>query len=71
MKAIFEFTLPEEQGEYDITAAACRMHCGLCEFSAQLRKWRKYGYPFKTIRQTIEGVEKEFNEMLDTYSIDL
>ena len=61
MKATLEFTLPEENEEYEIAANASKMYCALSDFKAYLRNKCKYEEGTTLAK---EDVYSDFLEML-------
>ena len=70
-KAIFEFNLPEEQGEYDIINQAPRVQRFLWEFTQQLRAWEKYGHEFKDANDAVYKIREQFYTLLNNYEVNI
>lgn len=70
-KAIFEFSLPEEQNEYDIMNQAPKVQSFLWEFSQQLRSWQKYGHQFTDADDAVHKIREEFYALLNNYEVNI
>jgi hypothetical protein len=70
-KAIFEFSLPEEQDEYDIMNQAPKMQRFLWDFSQQLRSWQKYGHQFTNADDAVNKIREEFYNLLNNYEVNI
>lgn len=54
MKAILEFNLPEEQGEFDLATKAGNMHSALWDIAQEVfRPARKHGYSSNIIQELV------------------
>lgn len=71
MKAIFEFDLPEDNREYEVTNQANKMQSLLWDFAQQLRSWRKYGHTFKDAGDALEKITKDFYGLVDTHGVNI
>ena len=67
MKAILEFSLPEELDEFKASVDACRMKDYIYQFSRPLRDMRKHGHSYKNIEDCIEGIETMFYQYLGEF----
>jgi len=70
-KAIFEFSLPEEQDEYDVMNQAPKVQRFLWEFSQQLRSWQKYGHQFTDAGDAVNKIREEFYTLLNYYEVNI
>lgn len=69
-KVTFSFSLPEEREEYEIAAAAGKMHSALWEFSQWLRTNTKYWNEESGLNEdTLEKVKEEFWRTLNDEDI--
>ena len=77
MKAIIEFSLPDEAEEYKIYSKASDMHCALWTFSQDvLRQMDRHGYckgkeMTEEEHAIVEHIREEFHRILNEYGIDL
>lgn len=71
MKTIFEFNLPEDQREYEVTNQANKMQSLLWDFAQQLRSHRKYGNTFKDAGDALEKITKYFYELVDHHGVNI
>lgn len=71
MKAYLVFSLPEDQGSFDITCRSIDMFCVLHEIDQELRSWLKYGHSFKSVDETLEKVRSTLRETMESHGIDL
>jgi hypothetical protein len=67
-KGILEFTLPEEQPEFDLAVNAGKYHSALWEFSQRLRGLIKHSDVQGT---TWDDVRTLFHEVLNDYGVEL
>ena len=64
MKAILEFTLPDEQTEhYNAINGSTFKYC-LQELDGELRNWLKYGHTFEDADDALGAVRKHLNELI-------
>ena len=71
MKAIFEFSLPEDQHEYEIMSQSTRIHSFLWDFSQQLRSWQKYSNDFQDAGDALDKIRTEFYRLLSEQQINI
>ena len=69
MKAVLEFTLPDDAVEYRLASQAGAMHLVLCEFMEYLRSQCKYVDPEQ--RDDLVGVRATLFAMLDENDVRL
>jgi hypothetical protein len=71
MKATLEFTLPEDQNDYEVAIQAQRVQAFLYDFSQQLRSWYKYHHDFKDADDALGQIRDEFYKLSNEHSINL
>jgi len=71
MKATLEFTLPEDQNDYEVAIQAQRVQAFLYDFSQQLRSWYKYHHDFKDADDALSQIRDEFYKLSNENSIYL
>ena len=71
MKVTFEFDLPDDQREYEVTNQAQKMQSLLWDFSQQLRSWRKYGHTFKDASDALEKITEDFYGLVAHHGVDI
>jgi hypothetical protein len=71
MKATLEFTLPEDQNDYEVAIQAQRVQAFLYDFSQQLRSWYKYHHDFKDADDALIQIRDEFYKLSNEHSINL
>lgn len=65
MKGKLEFTLPEEQEEFNLAVSAGRMHTCLWEISQEVfRPARKHGYPDEKIQTLLTELGEKGEELV-------
>lgn len=71
MKATIEFDLsdPEDQRQYRLCNSAEDADAFIFDIGEQLRSWDKYGSPFKTAEEAIEGVREEYYRLIEYHNI--
>ena len=71
MKATLEFNLddPEDERKYRICNSAEDKDVFIYDLGEQLRSWYKYGSPFKTAEEAIEGVREEYYRLIEYHNI--
>jgi hypothetical protein len=69
--ATFTFNLPEEENEYKVMSQAQNSQRMLCDFSNQLRSWRKYHHDFKDADDALDKIREEFYRLLNEYEVDI
>jgi hypothetical protein len=71
MKATLKFDLsdPEEQRLYMLCNCAENADAFIYDLGQTLRSWYKYGCPFKTPEEAIEGVREEYYRLIDYHNI--
>ena len=71
MKATLEFDLsdPEDYRQYRLCNSAEDADAFIFDIGEQLRSWYKYGSPFKTAEEAIEGVREEYYRLIEYHNI--
>ena len=71
MKATLKFDLsdPEEQRLYMLCNCAEDADAFIYDLGQKLRSWYKYGCPFKTPEEAIEGVREEYYRLIEYHNI--
>jgi hypothetical protein len=71
MKATLKFDLsdPEEQRLYMLCNSAEDADAFIYDLGQTLRSWYKYGSPFKTAEEAIEGVREEYYRLIEYHNI--
>jgi hypothetical protein len=71
MKATLEFDLsdPEDQRQYKLCNSAEDADAFIFDIGEQLRSWDKYGSPFKTAEEAIEGLREEYYRLIEHHNI--
>ena len=67
----FEFNLPEDQRDYEITSQATKMQTFLWDYSQQLRAWYKYGHTFKDADDALDKIREEFYRLINDNQINI
>lgn len=67
MKAILEFTLPEDQAQYDMASMSYGMWKALRDFDNYMREQIKY----KKKPDTLEMARQELYDIMDSNDVDL
>ena len=62
MKAILEFTLPEEQDEHQLAVDAWKWQGAFLETRERIMGWMEHGHNFKNAAQALEAIH---NYMID------
>ena len=70
-KVIFEFNLPDDYHDYEVMNQASKMKSVLCDFSQQLRSWRKYHHDFKDGDDALDKIREEFYRLLNDYQVNI
>ncbi len=70
-KAILQFSLPEEQSEFDTAINAAKAKSMLWNFSNQLRSWDKYHHDFTSGDDALEKIREEFYRLLNEHNVEL
>lgn len=65
MKATLEFTLPEESAEHRLACDGAKFFSELRDLGEALRRWQKYGHPFKSADQVIDALRKQITDLSD------
>jgi hypothetical protein len=65
MKAVLEFTLPEDREEHEMALAAGRLASVISETMNHLRSWEKYGHPFETADEVIAAIRAIVHDEID------
>ncbi len=71
MKAILEFDLPEDNGQYVVTAHAMDFALVCWDIDQFLRDKLKYGNTFTTADEALEKTRETLHELLYNYNINL
>ena len=73
MKAILEFDLsdPEDERLYRLCNNAEDKDVFIYDLGEQLRSWYKYGCPFETAEEAIEGVREEYYRLIEYHNINV
>jgi hypothetical protein len=71
MKAILEFTLPEDQNEFETCSNAKHVLIALWDFRQDMRQWLKHGHEFKNADDALEKINDAFYEHFNELKIDL
>lgn len=71
MKAILEFSLPDEEEEYQTATKANSLYSSLWDFSQYLRHQLKYNSLTSDEYKTIEGISDEFYKILEENNISM
>jgi hypothetical protein len=71
MIAKFEFSLPEDQHEYEVMSQASKMQSFLWDFSQQLRSWQKYHHDFKDANDALNKIREEFYRLVNENEINI
>ena len=71
MKATLKFDLsdPEEQRLYMLCNCAENADAFIYDLGQTLRSWYKYGCPFKTPEEAIEGLREEYYRLIEYHNI--
>lgn len=71
MKAILQYSLPDDQRDYEIAIQAPRVNAFLNDFSDQLRSWQKYHHDFKDANDALNRIREEFYRLMNEYNINI
>ena len=71
MKVTFEFTLPEDQSEYEASRDGAQWQRVAYSMDDALRNWLKYGHDLKGANEALEGARAELLRLLDEYGLKL
>ena len=71
MKAILEFTLPEEQAEYDLACRASLVMGALEDFTQRLRVKKKYGDLSAEQSTMLENVWADLHHAFEGTGVEL
>jgi len=71
MKAILEFTLPEEKYEHKAALQGADLRLTVSNLDNMLRGFLKHGHSFKTATEALEAIRASLREDLDYYNINL
>lgn len=71
MKAIFEFSLPEEKHEYKCAQQGADLRIVVSNLDSILRATLKYGHKYKTATMALQDIRKRLHEDLENYDINL
>jgi hypothetical protein len=70
-KAILQFSLPEEQTEFDTVIQAGAAKSMLWDFAQQLRSWQKYDNDFIDAGDALDKIRTEFYKLISDYNISI
>lgn len=71
-KAFLEYSLPDEQEEYQCAVAGGKAHSALHEISQEIfRKRVKYGTYSEEVMREIEAMRDEFFTIVNSYNLDI
>ncbi|NBW22978.1 MAG: hypothetical protein EBR82_85040 [Caulobacteraceae bacterium] len=71
MKAILEYTLPDDQHEYDLANSASDMYNALYEINEKLRNLHKYGELNGEQLEIVDKIYQDFHDILIYNKIQL
>lgn len=71
MKAILEFNLPEENGEFLMAQRGGDYFSYLWDLDQQLRSWLKHNsHEFETVNEALEAIREGLNNEVDFNGIN-
>lgn len=62
MKAILEYSLPEEENEFETARNGIKYYGILCGVDEKLRGFLKYGHSFKTVEECCEALRQHIRD---------
>ena len=71
MKAILEFSLPEDQREFEIANQSKDMLCIIGNLEDALRSYLKYGHEFKTPEEALEAIRARLHEEVNIRRVNI
>jgi hypothetical protein len=71
VKAILQFTLPEEQDEHRMALHGQDWALSMWDLEQELRKWLKYGHEFASAEEALEAVRECLYQALDERHLSL
>jgi len=71
MKAIFEFSLPEEKHEYKCAQQGADLRIIVSNLDETLRVMLKHGHKYETATMALQDIRKRLHEDLEDYDINL
>jgi len=71
MKAILEYTLPDDQHEYDLANSSGAMYNALHEIRDEIRRLHKYGDLNGEQWEMVDKIYQQFNDILIENKIQL
>jgi len=71
MKAIIEFSLPEEQYEHKAALQGSSLRVVISTIDHTLRGYLKHGHQFKSADEAIENIRKQLHNELIDFNINL
>lgn len=71
MKVKFEFSLPDDQREYEIMNQSEQMLSVLSDFNEQLRSWQKYGHRFENTNDALDKIREEWYRLLNYNEVNI
>lgn len=70
MKSTLEFTLPEEQSEFELAMQGASLLCVLINMVNFIRGKLKYGYEYTSITEALEDIQRELHEEILSNHVD-
>lgn len=64
MKAILEYTLPDDRYEYALANKAGALSSALWDIQQEIRKLHKYGHQHKTMEDLLEAIYSDVCERI-------
>lgn len=71
MKAILEFSMPEEEEEFNLTLNASKMNSAIYEFQNLLRGLVKYGHHYTSTEEAITKIREDFFRILNEHNVSV
>jgi hypothetical protein len=71
VKAILEFSLPDDAVEHSDAINGTDYKFILQDMDSTLRDYLKYGHEYKTVQDALEGIRKELHSALMERSLSL
>ena len=69
MKAILEFTLPEETQEFETAAKAGQLATTIRDLDYYIRSLRKHGHTLKDADEALDQIHMELWALVNQYSV--
>jgi len=70
MKAILEFTLPDDSDSFKLSQRGSAYYSFLFDLDQKLRGWLKYGHEFKTPGEVMEKIREMITEGVEIDDIE-